>query len=116
MGEPWRRQRIRTWSEWIERHRGQTREGWLAAGFVAAGYQVPQLRERHAWELVRAVAGAEYLSFNAERTLERLTEHHPQLAGVGKKEACHYWLRWLRARRLTYRLEAPPPRLLGICG
>jgi hypothetical protein len=107
---------LRAWTRWVERHRGQGRDAWLADGFVAAGYRAPQIDQRHAWELVRAVAGEDYLSFNAQRALERLTDHRPPLAGWPQKDACHYWLRWLRARRLGYRLEAPPARLLQLCG
>ena len=39
----------------------KTRGRLLAQGFLAAGYRVHQIHERHIWELVRATAAADHL-------------------------------------------------------
>ena len=84
-------------------------------GFRAAGYQIPKLSQRHAWELVRASAGADHLSHNAQRVLMRLFDHHPPTATWRKGDACQYWLRWLKRRRKGYRLAKPPTKTVTAC-
>jgi HEAT repeat protein/murein endopeptidase len=91
------------------------RRAWLALGFTAAGYRVPELRQKHAWELVRAVAGADHNSYNAQRALMELFDHHPPSLSWSKGEACRHWLRFIEGRRASYSLERPPDKVLRIC-
>ncbi|MBW2526132.1 MAG: hypothetical protein JRI23_18265, partial [Deltaproteobacteria bacterium] len=103
------------WRQWIDSHRGQPRDVWLASGFTTAGYRVQRIHQKHLWELVRAVAGPEHLSFNAQRSLARLTAHEPERTDWSRDEACRYWLRHLDRRRGLYRLSRPPAKLRRRC-
>jgi hypothetical protein len=112
----WHRGKKRAWEQWVADHRGQSRDVWLASGFVSAGYRVPQIHQQHLWEIVRAVAGPPHLSYNAERVLERLTNRKPETTDDSGVQRCHDWLRWLRRRRASLRLGPVPARLERLCG
>ena len=103
------------WRAAYQRSKGAPRTSWLATGFLAAGYQVRQVSQKHMWEIVRAVAGSDHLSFNAQRLLVRLTDHHPPLEDWAKSDACQYWLRWIKARRAGFDLEKPPAKTVAAC-
>ena len=103
------------WTGAWHRSASAPRDAWLITGFRAAGYQIPKLSQRHAWELVRASAGADHLSHNAQRVLMRLFDHHPPTATWRKGDACQYWLRWLKRRRKGYRLAKPPTKTVTAC-
>ncbi len=105
------------WKQAFERTRGAPRNAWLALGFQAAGFQVRDINQSQAWELVRAVgSGSDYISFNAQRVLMRLTKHAPPSTEWSKGAACTYWLKWLRGRRDTFKLEKPTPKVMRACG
>jgi hypothetical protein len=99
-----------------QRSRGATRNAWLATGFDAAGYRVNRrLGQKQAWQLVAATGGYDHLSYNAQRVLMRLFDHHPPSLSWSKGDACRYWLKWLRARSATYGLGRPPAKTKRAC-
>ncbi|MEM1034306.1 MAG: penicillin-insensitive murein endopeptidase [Myxococcota bacterium] len=106
---------VARWRAALARSPTASRRDWLVTGFRGAGFDVPALRQRHAWALVRAVAGPEHLSFNAQRTLMRLFDHTPPSLDWDRGDACRYWRRWLGGRRQRYRLERPPAAVASAC-
>lgn len=107
--------RLQLWREIVERNRGQPRVAWLASGFVNAGYDVPALKVRHAWELVRAVGGWDYTSYNAQRALMVLFREQPPTLSWTKGRACHHWLKWLSGRQKRFNLGKPPKSVARAC-
>jgi murein endopeptidase len=91
------------------------RAAWVASGFTIAGYQIPRLSQENAWELVRAVAGAEHQSYNAQRALMRLFQHRPGSLGWDRGEACAYWLRYVDHHRDDFGLDKAPSRVARAC-
>jgi penicillin-insensitive murein endopeptidase len=94
------------WKAWHERHGNESRDQWLAAGFRAHGFEVPRLAVRHVWELCKAVLEADYLSYNAQRVLMRLSRRTPASLSWPKTDANFYWRRWFERR--CGRLGCPP--------
>jgi len=103
------------WRAAWKRSRGAPRDSWLLTGFKAAGYKVPRFTQKHTWELVRAVAGADHISSNAQDVLVRLLDHRPPRRSWSKGDACIYWHRWLKLRRERYRLDKPPAKTTRAC-
>jgi hypothetical protein len=83
-------------------------------GFSMSGYRVPRIDPAHGWELVRAIAGRDHLSYNAQRTLARLFRG-AATTSWSKAEACRYWLGFIDGRREGYGLDEPPDRTRGAC-
>ena len=81
----------------------------------AEGYEVPSIDRRHLWELVRATTGGDHLSYNAQRLLERITKHQPPSLEWSKNDACQHWLSWLKKRRESFDLDAPPKKVTRAC-
>jgi hypothetical protein len=106
------RQRYRAaWSKSL----GAPRDSWLITGFTAAGYRIPVLRQKHTWEIVRATAGSDHLSYNAQRVLMRLFDEHPPSGSWAKRDACQWWLAWLKRRHKGLGLEKPPTDVVAAC-
>ncbi len=100
------------WHDWYAQHRHEDRDQWLACGFEDAGYEVAKLDVKNVWDLCRAVAGADYLSYNAQRVLMRLSGRHPASLSWPKDDANFYWRRWFERR--WRRFGAPPiPKALS---
>ena len=91
------------------------RDGWVLSGFNAAGYRVPRMAPAHAWELVRAVAGRDHVSYNAQRVLARMFGHGGTTTSWSKGEACRHWLNFIDDHREGYGIEAPPDRTRAAC-
>lgn len=94
------------WQNWYAEHRAQKRDEWLAGGFRAAGYSVDRLSVQNVWDLCRAVADDDYLSYNAQRVLMRLSSKEPASLSWSKTDANFYWRRWFERR--WKRFGAPP--------
>ncbi|TDP72116.1 HEAT repeat domain-containing protein [Bradymonas sediminis] len=94
------------WQNWYAEHRAMGRDEWLAGGFRAAGYSVERLSVREVWDLCRAVADDDHLSYNAQRILMRLSKREPASLSWSKEDANFYWRRWFERR--WKRLGAPP--------
>lgn len=94
------------WQNWYAEHRAQGRDEWLAGGFRAAGYAVEHLSVKEVWDLCRAVADDDHLSYNAQRILMRLAKREPASLSWSKEDANFYWRRWFERR--WKRLGAPP--------
>lgn len=106
------RQRWRAaWSRTL----GAPRDSWLLTGFRAAGYRIPELRQKYTWEIVRAVGGEDHISYNAQRVLSRLFDEHPPSAAWSKRDACQWWLHWLKRRHRGLRIDKPPPAVVAAC-
>jgi penicillin-insensitive murein endopeptidase len=106
---------IERWEALLAKNASTRREAWLVSGFKAAGYDVRDLHARHAWELVRATAGHDAVSFNAQRSLMRIFDHHPPSLAWSKGDACTHWLRWLEGERSRHWLSAPSATLRQAC-
>lgn len=94
------------WRDWWAQHGGQKRDDWLVSGFRAAGYSVNKLNIKHVWDLCRAVADDDYLSYNAQRILMRLAKREPESLSWSKEDANFYWRRWFERRWRAF--GAPP--------
>jgi hypothetical protein len=105
----------RRWQMAYQRSKGAPRNAWLATGFLAAGYKVPELNQSRAWELVRAIAGPPRISYNAQRALMRLLKHAPPSLSWSKGAACMHWYKWVRGRRKSFKLEKPPSKVFRSC-
>ncbi len=99
------------WLAWYRRMGRQSRDTWIAAGFRAAGYNVPKLDKRHIWEIVRAIPDDNHLSYNSQRTLMRLSKHWPLSLTWPKTDAAWHWTRWFKRRRAKFRITPPPASL-----
>jgi murein endopeptidase len=94
------------WQTWYEENGDKGRDDWLACGFKDAGYEVERLSVKHVWDLCRAVADADYLSYNAQRVLMRISGREPASLSWPKHDANFYWRRWFERR--WRRFGAPP--------
>lgn len=103
------------WRALLAKLRGKPRDAWVATGFREAGYRVPTLEKRHAWELVRALGGSPHHAWNADRTLRGLFEHAPKSESWSATDRCDDWLRWLSKRRGSLRLAAAPELTRAAC-
>jgi penicillin-insensitive murein endopeptidase len=103
------------WQMAYQRSKGAPRDAWLATGFQAAGFKVPELNQSRTWELVRAIAGSDHISYNAQRVLMRLLKHHPPSLRWSKGAACMHWYKWVRARRKSFKLGRPPQKAYRAC-
>jgi penicillin-insensitive murein endopeptidase len=103
------------WRAALARSRHAHRDAWLVVGFTAAGYRVPRVSERHAWELVRASGGQDHHAYNAQRLLMRLFEHRPASLAWSKRDACGYWMRYVGRRAREVGLGAAPPETARAC-
>lgn len=91
------------------------RDGWLVAGFRAAGYDVRALDKRYAWELVRATRGADHVSYNAQRSLVRMLGLPARAIRDEPERACLDFLKMVDAGRQRLRLAEPPRGLRASC-
>ena len=103
------------WRQLLAKNAAAPRDAWLVSGFRGAGFDIAAIHPRYAWELVRATASSDHLSFNAQRALMRLFDHRPPSLAWSKKDACSHWLRWLEGNRTSQRLAAPNPALRVTC-
>ena len=103
------------WAAAHSRSKGAPRDAYLLTGFQAAGYKVPSLSQKHAWELIRAVGGMDHISFNAQRVLARLFRVAPPPVTWKKNDACLWWYKRINARRDSYRLKKPSGRVIRAC-
>ncbi len=106
---------LKLWRSAVQRSRTAPRDAWLVTGFLGVGYKVRELHTKHAWELVRAVAAGEHLSYNAQRVLMRLFDYRPPSLDWSRKDACRHWLRWLKQRRKHFQLAKPPKKAHRAC-
>jgi len=110
-----RRSAIERWKRALEQSPGVEREAWLVAGFRASGYDIPELHPRYSWELVRATAGDDHNSFNAQRVLMTIFRHRPPSLTWTKRDACEHWARWIKTYKPQTRKPDPPPEVLAAC-
>ncbi len=96
------------WRKWFESFGKMRRRDWIAQGFLARAYSVPRVTNKHIWELVRAIADDDYLSFNAQRVLMDLSGHNPLSLMWPKDDAAWHWRRWFTRRRHRFSLPKPP--------
>lgn len=94
------------WREWYEDKGHLDRDEWLACGFRDAGYEVDRLHVNNVWDLCRAVADDDHLSYNAQRVLMRLSGRTPASLSWSKEDANFYWRRWFERRWRHF--GAPP--------
>jgi penicillin-insensitive murein endopeptidase len=97
---------VQRWQQWYAEHGDEDRDAWLACGFQDAGYGVDRLSANHVWDLCRAVAADDYLSYNAQRVLMRISGREPASLSWSKNDANFYWRRWFERR--WRRFGAPP--------
>lgn len=101
-----RQNAINSWKTWYESHKKMSRDQWLALGFQQAGFDVQRLSIQYVWEICRAISHADYLSYNAQRTLMRFSKREPDSLAWSKEDASFYWRRWFERR--TAQFGTPP--------
>jgi penicillin-insensitive murein endopeptidase len=106
---------IESWRRWARQLKNVSRDAWLAAGFLAAGYRVPRFDRPSVWELVRALSRGGHLAYNAHRALSRIADNAPVDVAWSDPDVCHYWLGWFGTRRRRFDLEPAPPKTLRSC-
>lgn len=105
---------VARWDATIRGLARSPRDVWIATGFGASGYRVPSLDRKHAWELVRAVAGPRHTSRAARRWLARLEGGDAGL-DWSTGEACRHWIGWFEERRRSYRIDRAPDAVKRAC-
>ncbi|MEL6180454.1 MAG: penicillin-insensitive murein endopeptidase, partial [Myxococcota bacterium] len=111
LSEVERQRGLDAWQAWWERYGRASRRTWLEVGFQARGYRVARLDEAHIWEMVRAIAADDFLSYNAQRALMRLSDHRPASLTWPKGDASWHWTRWFERRRRQFKLPKCPAEL-----
>ena len=111
LSEAQRREGVAAWRAWWARSGKLDRATWLAQGFSARGFEVPKVSRKVIWELVRAVTADEFLSYNAQRALMRLSQHEPLSLTWPRRDAAWHWTRWFDRRRRTFGLPPCPAAL-----
>jgi murein endopeptidase len=106
-----REQGVEAWRGWLAEHGKRNREFWLARGFRQRGYEVRRIRIDEAWDIVPAIRDDDHLTYNAQRTLMRLTDHWPRSLNWSRGDACWHWTRWLGKNRRKFRLPEAPSSL-----
>lgn len=86
------------WREWFDENSRLGRDRWLVEGFQAAGFEVEGLDYANVWDLCRAVLGPDYISYNAQRVLMRLSGREPPSLEWSQEDANFYWRRWFERR------------------
>ncbi|RAL25483.1 hypothetical protein DL240_04530 [Lujinxingia litoralis] len=99
------------WRAWYQEHQNLDRDQWLARGFQLAGFPVEELSLSHVWDLCQAVAEAPHISYNAQRTLMRLSGNEPASLSWPRHDANFYWRRWFERRWQRMGLPPMPPEL-----
>lgn len=99
---------VERWRAWWRQYGEESRGRWLARGFRRAGFDVESLDTPAIWELCRAVDRADHLSYNAQRTLMRLSGRHPESLSWPKEDASFYWRRYFERREARYGLAEIP--------
>lgn len=100
------RSAVDRWREWYDEHGNKSRDTWLRRGFAEAGFDVDRLDADHVWPLCRAVEQTDFLSYNAQRVLMRISGRQPDSLRWPKHDANFYWRRWFERR--WRRFGAPP--------
>lgn len=102
----------KAWMLWWDGNKKKRREQWLVEGFEFAGYKVVRLDRKRVWPLCRVIASEQkYLSYNAQRSLMKMFNHHPLSLEWSKEDASFYWRRWLERRMRRFRLPRIPVEL-----
>ncbi len=106
-----RRRGLEEWASWHKKHGSRSREQWLVQGFRDKKFKVRKISKRSIWEITRAISSNDYISWNAQQSLSRMTRHHPDSLHWSKPRATRYWTRWLDRRRKTLGLPRCPAPL-----
>lgn len=104
------------WQSWWDEHGDKPREAWMKQGFQEAGFAVTALGPEAVWELCRAIMSEPHLSFNAQRTLMRIADHHPPSLRWSPWDASFHWRRWFERRQEELRLPPIPEELSTAAG
>mgnify|MGYP002630745527 CR=1 FL=1 len=102
---------VEAWRGWLAEHGKRNREFWLSLGFRQRGYDVRRIRVDEVWDIVPAIRDDDHLSYNAQRTLMRLSDHWPRSLNWSRADACWHWTRWFDKNRRKFRLPEAPPGL-----
>ena len=94
---------VERWKRWLAAHRRWRRAKWVLDGFRRAHYELDKKLRRSIPELIRAVGDKAHLSYNAQRLLMRVTNHHPRSLEWSRFDAQYYWNHWYTKRRRRFR-------------
>jgi penicillin-insensitive murein endopeptidase len=94
-----------TWADWYKGAAKRTRDQWLIAGFQAHGFPVLAIDKKSVSSLIAAILGPPPLSYNAQRALMRLTDHHPRSLAWPATDAHAYWLRYARKHQKKLKIK-----------
>jgi len=93
-------QAVRAWREWYDDNKGERRSKWLISGFESEGFSIGSLSRDSLPKLVKAIKGPTFISFNAQRSLQRLTGQVPNAdLNWTSTEASAFWRHYVHKRR-----------------
>lgn len=111
LGEETIHRGLETWRVWLSRFGNKSRNIWISSGFQSSAYPVRKLDRKSIWSIAQAIPAPDHLSYNAQKSLMRITNHHPQSLHWSKGDACWHWTRWLNKNRKKLRISPSPPEL-----
>jgi murein endopeptidase len=106
---------VARWSDVVGKLAKYPRDVWVATGFGASGYAIPSLEHKHAWELVRAVAGPTYTSQAARRWLARMEGASDPGLDWSTGESCKRWMAHFDQHHRKYRIVRTPDAVKRAC-
>jgi hypothetical protein len=91
------------------------RDWWLLRGFGVKGHRVRALDNRGIWDLVKAVGGDDFVSYNARRILARLAGDRVDTTTWSPHDACRHYLRHFDDNRRAFLLQRPDTDVRTAC-
>ena len=102
---------VEAWRGWLSENSKHSRDAWLVRGFRERGYDVQRVRVDDVWDIVPAIKDDDHLSYNAQRSLMRISDHWPRSLSWSRADACWHWTRWFDKRHRKFRLPEAPSDL-----
>lgn len=110
-GDGSRESRIRgmgAWLEWYSLYKDEPRSAWVRAGFQVRGKRVKNVDAQHVWALLQSILEEDHLSYNAQRSLMRLTGESFASLQWPRLDACRHWYGVLRSYGRKQKLPRGP--------
>jgi penicillin-insensitive murein endopeptidase len=100
-----RHRALRRWRRWWRRHRDTSRRAWMLESLRRRGFEGDNLETiRAVGSLIPLLRGTpEYVSYNANRFLHRITDRWTPLEGWSQSRLYRHWSEWwtIHRRRLA---------------
>lgn len=108
-GKPHTRSEI--WTQWWKINKRKKRKQWLVDGFRYSGFDISKLDIKNVWDITRSISGDDFTSYNAQRTMMRMTGRRVNSLAWSKADASFNWRRWVERRIRRLRAPAIPEEL-----